>query len=109
RLNSVLPDLHCIFTIYDLNGCPIANFNSGVRASDDTFNYAVTKEFACEIQELPLLPGKYRLNVALSSGTELQDHVEGAATFSVVPGPIAERDVKSANGYGSVYIAHRWM
>ena len=47
----------------------------------------------CEIDELLLLPGRYRIDVALYLEGELQDHVEAAAFFSVGQGAIRGRPV----------------
>jgi lipopolysaccharide transport system ATP-binding protein len=108
RFDKVVPDLRCGFTIYDQRGTAVANFNSASRSPDDDFDAALSQEIVCEFEELPLLPGKYRLNVAAAIGSELQDHVEGAATFSVASGPMRGRAVSAANGYGSVSFPHRW-
>jgi lipopolysaccharide transport system ATP-binding protein len=62
----------------------------------------------CELDELALLPGQYRVNVALEAGGELQDHVEGAGFFNVEPGVLRGRPVARAHGYGSVCLPHRW-
>ena len=48
----------------------------------------------CELDELLLLPGRYRVNVALYLHGEPQDHVE-AVFFSVAPGTLRGRPVAS--------------
>ena len=62
----------------------------------------------CELDELLLLPGRYRVNVALYLHGELQDHVEAAVFFSVAPGTLRGRPVASTPGRGGVQIPHLW-
>ena len=62
----------------------------------------------CQLPELFLLPGRYRLNVALYARGELQDHVEAAAYFTVEPGELRGRPVRGAEGHGGVHFPHVW-
>jgi lipopolysaccharide transport system ATP-binding protein len=62
--------------------------------------------FVCEIPRLPLLPGVYRLNVALEIGGRVTDSVEDAMRLKVVPsdyygtGMLPER--------GAFLVDNRW-
>jgi ABC-type polysaccharide/polyol phosphate transport system, ATPase component len=104
-----LPGLACVFTIYDHLGVPIASFNSSNCGPHDKTDRTSEKIcFVCDIPELPLLAGRYYLNVALLSGSEVQDHVTAATYLNVEQGLLDGRPFGSNNGYGSVGIAHRW-
>jgi len=62
----------------------------------------------CHLDELSLVPGQYRINVAILSEEQLQDHVEAAAIFDVEPGTCRGRPVAKDTGYGNVSMHHRW-
>jgi lipopolysaccharide transport system ATP-binding protein len=109
-----LPALTCSFTIYDSIGQAITCFDSALQAatgaerSDGTAETDGTPSFVCELRELFLTPGRYRINAALYCRDELLDHVESAAMLDVDPGISGSRPVLATPGYGSVYMPHRW-
>jgi len=112
RFDRALPGQVCSFTIYDLHGQPVAGFDSANAGPEDRPAAGPPGRWACLFDELPLLPGRYRLNVAVRTGpdweSDLQDHVEGAAFFDVEQGHMRGRPQTAGYGYGSVCIAHRW-
>lgn len=108
-LSKLLPDTKCIFTIYDHLGQAIANFNSQIHSPIDIVKKSTNSKIICQIEELPLVPGRYRLNVSISSQAVLQDHVEGAAVFDVEGGNFRKRPINKSSGYGSVHIPHQWI
>lgn len=99
----------CSFTIYDQYGHPITYLNSASQSTQDIRRAADRSTFVCEMDELMLLPGRYRINVALWLDDELQDHVEGAAYFQVTHGYVGGRSVAPDNAFGSVHLPHRWL
>lgn len=107
-VNSADHGLNCAFTIYDLHGGPIATFDTSSGRSSLDESVENTREFMCEILELNLRPGEYRINVALLNGTELIDHVEDAAAVSVEPGKLRDRHISRLSGYGHVVFPHKW-
>jgi len=108
HLTEVRPRTSCIFTIYDDFGHALATFNSAVPGPDDLSDPSLGKSLSCYIDELPLVPGRYRLNVAISSGGELQDHLEGAVFFEVEQGVLHGRPVIKGKGYGRIGLPHQW-
>ncbi|WP_414576664.1 ABC transporter ATP-binding protein [Anabaena sp. CCY 9402-a] len=103
------PQMSCSFTIYDQYGQPVTNFNSRKHMSEDE-NYSSNPEkIICDIDELLLVPGRYRINVAITSEGELQDHLEAAAILEVEQGYIRGYPVIADGKYGSVCIPHRWF
>lgn len=109
HLSSIAPRLSCVFTIYDNFGQPVATFNSAVEAPNDLRDPSIARTLTCLIDELPLVPGRYRINVAISADGSLQDHIEAAAFFEVEQGLLRGRPVIKGNGYGRVCLQHRWM
>lgn len=109
HLTDVSPAINCAFTIYDQIGQPVSHINSAAISSEDSHSDSGHPQFTCRIDELPLLQGRYRLNVAISRGDELEDHVEGAAYFAVEEGSIQGRTLQGNRGYGHVLLRHRWI
>lgn len=102
--------MSCSFTIYDELGDGITSFDTTNPGSSDAIGREGARLFRCEIDALPLRPGRYRLNVALTSHHGVvEDHLEGACSFEVLPGLFSGREAISAPGYGRVEVAHRWI
>ena len=97
--------VECWFDVYDDMGNAVTYFYSAERSIEDT----VGEGMSCQIDALPLRPGRYRLNAALTApdGT-CEDHVEGALIFEVHAGQLEGRPVTAHGGYGSVVMPHRW-
>ena len=108
HLTGTRPRTSCTFTIYDDFGQPLATFNSAIRGPDDSRDPSLENSLICYIDELPLVPGRYRVNVAVSADGELQDHLEGAAFFEVEQGALRGRPVIKGKGYGRICLQHYW-
>ena len=106
---ATLPRMSLVFTIYDHFGQALATFNSAVHSPEDYHDPAMEGKLICHFDELSLTPGRYRINVAISSDDDLQDHIEGAAFFEVEQGLIKGRPIIKGNGYGRVCLHHRWI
>lgn len=106
-ISEILPNLSCIFSVYDQHSQAVATFNSANTSPEDATDAASGSKFVCEFEHLPLYPGRYSVNVALYKGTELQDHIEGALFFNVEPGRIQGRSIQP-NSYVNVYLHHKW-
>jgi lipopolysaccharide transport system ATP-binding protein len=107
-LSQLLAGVACDFTIYDEWGHAVAYFSSAVPSVEDQYAPSEEPVLVCEIPELPLVAGRYRINVAISQGHELVDHLEGAAVFQVCEGSLRGRPVVP-NRFGKIHIAHRWL
>jgi lipopolysaccharide transport system ATP-binding protein len=111
-VSTRVPGLDCAFGLYDASGNLVADFTS-VEPSplDVPFDLGPGREpdvVVCELDELLLLPGRYRIDVGLSLRGELQDHVDGAAFFTVGPGSVRGRPVGQEATYGLVQLPHVW-
>lgn len=106
---DVRSGMSCIFTIYDHFGQALATFNSAVHSPEDSRDPDIGARFICNLDELSLIPGRYRINVAIWSDGVLQDHVEGASFFEVEQGVIKGRPIIKGSGYGRVCMHHRWI
>ncbi len=108
QVSSPRPGLSCSFTIYDSHGQAIANMDSSRQSDADRRTDPKSGLFVCQVDELPLLPGRYRINVAIAADGVLEDHVEAAAFFDVQASLVNGRAVLASGSYGTVFIAHRW-
>lgn len=108
RVNNFVPGLACNFFIYDTIGQPITSFQSKVRGPEDAYDSQGGLQFVCELDELLLLPGRYRIDVAITGDNWLQDFIEAAAMFEVAEGQVRGRPAQH-DGKFSVMMDHRWV
>lgn len=94
------------FSIYGAIGIKIVNFNTlNLSASDKT---SEAGRFVCEIDELLLSEGTYRVNIALIDGGESLEHLESALVFEVSAAPLRGRQIVNANFGTNVLMHHSW-
>jgi lipopolysaccharide transport system ATP-binding protein len=108
HVDRVCPGLECSFTIYNQQGHPLAHLGSRAHGPEDDQKPDGQPSIECCFDEFLLLPGRYRLNVALASSGELVDHVEGATIFDVEQGEVRGRLARGTAGYGEIHLPHRW-
>jgi lipopolysaccharide transport system ATP-binding protein len=108
HMSAIRAGMSCSFTIYDHSGQPVTFFDSAIHSQEDVAVSEHDMTFLCETNELPLIPGRYRINAAVMYNGELQDHLEGVVFVEVEQGHLRGRPVPSDTGYGSVLIPHRW-
>jgi lipopolysaccharide transport system ATP-binding protein len=106
EVSDLVPDMSCSFTILNEMTQRICRFSSRVLAPRDLVEAG--RRFTCEIPDLPLVPGRYHVNVALFSGKEIEDSVDSALVFEVQPGLMDGRPL--AREQTGVVIAprHTW-
>jgi lipopolysaccharide transport system ATP-binding protein len=107
HVTAVAPSMSCAFTIYNILGQPVAEFRSSVAGSGDSVHPELQNCFVCDVQELLLVPGRYRLDVELWARGVDQDIIEGAAMLDVEQGMLDGRPV-SARTRGNVSLRHVW-
>ena len=95
----------CMITIIDDLGDPVTSFDTAEHSGHDRAG----EIYAVKVERLLLRPGRYRIDVALiAEDRVVEDHVETAALFDVMPGILDDRPVTAQPGFGSVALAHRW-
>lgn len=110
ELNGWLYGMTCVFTIFDHLGRPVVKFSSDVIAPQDTVDDTLQHTFVCEIDELLLMEGRYRINVWLRGNGEEQDYVEGGIMFDVVTGLLRGRPVRQGPvDPVNTVMPHRWI
>jgi lipopolysaccharide transport system ATP-binding protein len=108
ELDGVIPRLSCRIVLKDSLGISVASFDSGVTRADDKLDPDQGSRFVCEIDELPLAPGRYRADVLVRNDVHIQDGIEAAAFFHVESGTLGGRSIRTEDTEGSVAIEHRW-
>jgi lipopolysaccharide transport system ATP-binding protein len=107
HLTRFLSRMSCTFTIFDHLGHAVTTLSSAPPMSEDRDDAQLHDSFECTIDELLLVPGRYRIDVTIRGKSQLQDHVEGAAFFDVEDGPVRGRPIPE-DARGDLVLPHRW-
>ena len=95
------------FLLYDMKGNHILILNSDNRSPQDSVSTTLRNAIICDIEKLPLLPGRYRMQVNVGCSGEHQDSLDPAAIFDVVEGYFDGRR-EPETPFGVVTTSHRW-
>jgi lipopolysaccharide transport system ATP-binding protein len=106
-VSGAMPALSCVFTLFNQLGQRITSFKSDSPGPDDRHDPSIGYQFVCDIDQLLLVAGRYRMDVLIRGGGERQDHVQAAAVFDVQEGLLNGRVVKPYEEI-SVTMPHRW-
>ncbi|MCZ7570647.1 MAG: ABC transporter ATP-binding protein [Ardenticatenaceae bacterium] len=102
-----VPGMACIFSLYDHLGQAVVSFNSQERGAEDSYAGGDERKFVCELDELLLLPGRYRMDVSILGDKRLQDSVQAVAIFDVAEGDVRGRPAQLKKKF-RVCMPHRW-
>ena len=108
HVTNAIPLMQCRLTILNSLGQPVTTFDSEVSARDDTRSQELGPRLECEIPALPLLPGRYRIDVLLKGRNQIQDGLQAAAFFDVEAGVIHGRPSPTMGFDGDVLLPHTW-
>jgi lipopolysaccharide transport system ATP-binding protein len=107
-LTERLPTMECQLTIVNSLGQPVCTFDSEISAPIDMREGEMGPRIECEIGALPLLPGRYRIDVIVKAKRQIQDGLQAATFFDVEPGIIGDRPTSGAGADGNVVLPHLW-
>lgn len=99
--------LICIFEIHDSLGRQVSAFRSDTQGPEDVMTEERTR-FVCQLDELLVRPGAYRLDVKIRGNGDLQDYVQGALYFNVEDGQLRGRPMRQRRGISGL-MPHRWQ
>jgi lipopolysaccharide transport system ATP-binding protein len=105
---EVLPMMECQLTILNSLGHPLTTFDSELTAPDDVRDGDAGARIECTIDSLPLIPGRYRIDVLLKARQEIQDGLQAAAFFDVEPGVFSGRPMPERGADGDIVLPHVW-
>jgi lipopolysaccharide transport system ATP-binding protein len=108
ELNRFEPGVVCSFTIHDQLGVAITSFDSSLRTNDDVVVPGGGPRFSCVVDELLLIPGRYRIDAVVWTGGDVHDRVDAAVMFEVEDGLLRGRSVTRYPGTGVALMPHRW-
>jgi lipopolysaccharide transport system ATP-binding protein len=98
--------VQCLLTILNSLGDAVTSFDSLESSAADSTGDV----FAVHVDRLLLRPGRYQLDVAIvAQDRVVEDHVEAAAVFDVLPGMLDDRPVTAPAGFGHISLPHRWV
>ena len=103
-----VPSLECRLTIADSLGQALTTMDSEISAPVDMRDSGPGTRLECKLASLPLLPGRYRIDVLLKAGRHIQDGLQAAGFFDVQPGVIEGRPVPPSGAEGSIVLPHAW-
>jgi hypothetical protein len=93
---------------YNALGQPVATLDSSAPSKRDEQEEDTSRAlFQCEVSELLLVPGAYRVDITLTGDGYRQDVLPGAVMFDVEQGMVGERAV-TPGSVGDVAMPHRW-
>lgn len=100
---------HCSFVLLDEMGQAVTSFDTAIAAAGEDPVALESGIFRCTVPQLPVRPGRYRIDVAVRSlQGAVEDEIEGAAFVEILSGTIDGRPVEADSGNGNVAVAHRW-
>jgi lipopolysaccharide transport system ATP-binding protein len=108
HVTDVLPEMHCRLTIVNSLGEPITTFDTELSSPRDVRDAQLGPRIECEVGALPLLPGRYRIDVVLKARNQIQDGLIAAGFFDVEPGVLGERPMPMSGADGNVIVDHLW-
>jgi lipopolysaccharide transport system ATP-binding protein len=108
ELTEELPAMECQLTIANSLGQPICTLDSEMSAPADVRESGLGPRIECEIPALPLVPGRYRIDVIVKAKRQIQDGLQAAAFFDVEPGLVGGRPTAAAGSEGDIALPHRW-
>jgi lipopolysaccharide transport system ATP-binding protein len=109
EVTEVLPMMECSLTILNSLGHPLTTLDSELSSTADIRDSDSGPRIECRVDSLPLIPGRYRVDVLLRGRQEIQDGLQAAAYFDVEPGVINGRPMPSIGADGDVVLPHTWQ
>jgi lipopolysaccharide transport system ATP-binding protein len=100
--------MECKLVIANSLGQPITRLDSWIAADCDVRDPDLGTTIECELESLPLLPGRYRIDVSVRAKAAFQDGLLAAAYFDVEPGVVGGRAVPVQGHDGDVILPHVW-
>ena len=94
--------------ISDMNGVNVFACSPGMTRIRSLSNVAPVGFAICLVRNLPLIPGKYRVSIAIKDFSGFVEEAPNVATFEVVESGISDTLYYQSQGLGSVLVAQEW-
>jgi lipopolysaccharide transport system ATP-binding protein len=109
HLTTMLPKMECRLTIVNSLGQPITTLDSELSSPRDLRDPSRGPRIVCDLSSVPLVPGRYRIDVLLKARNQIQDGLVAATFFDVEPGVVDGRPMPTASSDGDVVLDHTWQ
>lgn len=100
-----LPFLHVNCTVFDVHGTPLFSCTTSQR---DFTRLAPEGRLICRISQVPLIPGRYTLNILLKDEQGFADRISRALVFTVVDDGGVPMPYLPSTQWGSTIVPHAW-
>jgi len=108
HVTKVLPGMECRLTIVDSLGHPLMTMDSEISSEQDIRDGDLGPRIECEVGALPLLPGRYRIDILLKGNSHIQDGLQAAGFFDVEAGVMEGRPIPVSGAEGNLVVPHTW-
>ncbi len=108
EVDRKIAGIGCNIMIHDSLGQPICNFESRYFSDTDQKDASSATKFVCEVEELLLRPGRYRLDAAIIGDNVMQDFIEAVLFFDVGEGSLGGRALPAHKKF-RISMPHRWI
>ncbi|MGH8102952.1 MAG: polysaccharide ABC transporter ATP-binding protein [bacterium] len=103
-----LPKFGVHIFVSDMNGVNIFVCSTGMTRLRHLSSVPPTGFAICLVKNLPLIPGKYRVGIAIKDFSGFVEEVPNIATFEVTEGGISDTFYYPSPGLGSVLVSQEW-
>ncbi len=107
-LTQPIREATCVLNILDNHGQWLIDLRNKPTAEGDGDFTQSGQVIHCEVDDLPLVPGRYRVDVEVWESRVMQDCIRAAAHFMVAPGVIGGRSVSEPIRMGRLVLPSRW-
>jgi lipopolysaccharide transport system ATP-binding protein len=108
EMTEALPAMECRITVLDSLGVPVTGVDSELSSPTDQRDAGLGATIECEFPSLPLIPGRYRVDLVVKGRGQVQDGLQAAAFFDVEPGVVDQRPMPPAGSEGDLVLPHVW-
>ncbi len=108
RLSQAVNSPHCALKVYDERGQFIIHCDSRLSTLADDLPNIHTDVIECKMEEVLLMPGRYRVDAELFAKGARQDRVMSAAGIEILSGRLRGRPLKDKNHLPAIAHPHQW-
>ncbi len=105
---AAIPRLHVGITVRDILGSNVFTCSTAMNKSD-FYDSPSTGQVVCRIDSLPLIPGRYWVDIKLWDYHGPVNHITNAAGFDVIDVGVGGFRAYAKPSSGSILVPHKWL
>ena len=109
RSHSEDAKLEFAIGIYNSMGEKFLHFGTHYSLSTPAANYPHEGEIICRFKKMPLVAGRYKINLSIHHRGSRVDHVTGAAILNVQPGDFFGTGKTPPRADNKIFVEHEWI